>query len=161
MHRQRFYLLLTNLSKRRDSDLTPRIQKKKIILNSVATSSIREYTRSKIFDLGNSLINREIAFIATFSLYKSSTIFRARPRGQNSRDIRSRNITVILYFGKWWFYISATHAFWAWVSTFRGIKPRPFVARNVRYFIALNSPFLCEKCMEWFEIFRTHRQNIT
>ena len=30
-----------------------------------------------------------------------------------------------------WFYISAIHDFWAWVSRFRGNKPRPFVARHV------------------------------
>ena len=51
--------------------------------------------------------------------------------GENSRDIRSRNIAVILYLGECWFYISATYAFRALVSRFRGNKPRPFVAKHV------------------------------
>ena len=51
--------------------------------------------------------------------------------GENSWDIRSRNITVMLYLGARWSYISATHAFPAWVSRVRGNKLRPFVARHV------------------------------
>ena len=53
------------------------------------------------------------------------------PHGENSRDIRSQNITVMLYLRARWSYISATHAFWAWVSRVWGNKPRPFVASHV------------------------------
>ena len=44
------------------------LEKKTIILKSAATSSIREYTASKIFDSGISQIKREIAFLATLTV---------------------------------------------------------------------------------------------
>ena len=49
------------------------------MLKSVATNSLREYTGSEIFDSGISPIKRQIAFMTTLSLYKSSTIFWTRP----------------------------------------------------------------------------------
>ena len=53
--------------------------RKILILKSVASSSLREYTGSAIFDSGISLIKRQLAFVAILSLQKSGTIFRMRP----------------------------------------------------------------------------------
>ena len=54
------------------------------MLKSAATSSLREYSGSEIFDSGISRIKRQIAFMATLSLYKSGTIFRMRPVSNQS-----------------------------------------------------------------------------
>ena len=54
------------------------------MLKSAATRSLREYTGSEIFDSGISPIKRQIAFMATLSLYKSGTIFRTRPVSNQS-----------------------------------------------------------------------------
>ena len=66
---------------------------------------------------------------------------------ENSRDIRSRNILVILYLGDPCF------------SSMDLEMPREWATplfRETRYFFTFNSPFLGEKCMKWFEIFRGH-----
>ena len=49
------------------------------MLKLATTSGLREYTGSKIFDSGILPIKRQIAFMATLSLYKSDKIFRKRP----------------------------------------------------------------------------------
>ena len=57
-----------------------------IILSRNAAAATRQalknflnFTASKIFNSGISPINRQIAFLATISLYKSDTIFRMLP----------------------------------------------------------------------------------
>ena len=59
--------------KRRGSSSTPNTSKH-LIFKSAATSNLREYTGSKILNSGISLNKRQIAFLATVSLYKSSTV---------------------------------------------------------------------------------------
>ena len=54
------------------------------MLKSAATSSLREYTGSEIFDSSISPIKHQIAFVATLSLNKSGTIFRTRPVSNQS-----------------------------------------------------------------------------
>ena len=49
------------------------------MLKSATTSSLREYNVSENFDSDISPIKRQIACMATLSLYKSGTIFRTRP----------------------------------------------------------------------------------
>ena len=61
--------------------------KKKLILKSVATSSLLEYTGSEIFASGISPTKRQIAFMATLSPYKSDTIFRTRPISNQSGEL--------------------------------------------------------------------------
>ena len=56
------------------------------MLKSTATSSLREYTGSEIFDSGISPIKRQIAFMAKLLLYKSGRIFRTRPVSNQSDE---------------------------------------------------------------------------
>ena len=49
--------------------------------------------------------------------------------GENSRDISSRNITVMLYLGALWFYISTTRAF----REFEAISHAP-LSRDTLFF---------------------------
>ena len=55
------------------------VLEKNLKLKSAAARSSREYTASEIFDSGISQIKRQIAFMATLSLYRLGTIFRTRP----------------------------------------------------------------------------------
>ena len=76
------------------------------MLKSAATSRLREYTGSEIFDSGISPIKHQIAFMASLSLYKSGTIFRTRAVSNQSVEpvLRSRYTpkkTVRFSYRKW------------------------------------------------------------
>ena len=75
--------------------------------------------------------------------------------GENSRNIRSRNLPVTLYFGDPYFSSMVLK-----ISRPLFREATPF-CRETRYFFTFKSPFLGEKYMKWFEIFRPHVRNTT
>ena len=77
-----------------------------------------------------------------FSKQKKSSL-----HGENSWDISSRNITVMLYLGALWSYISATRAFRAWVS-----RVRVRIIHNFRIFHPNNLKF-------WEKLLCTYMNN--